>query len=187
MARFSLQKRQYILLGLAFILLLAVVYRYSPGLALIKTGNDEIAAQKERLAKYQALKEKKSRLEKEKAELDQQLSGTESFFLRGETPDLAAVDLQNRLKDLAGSSDVELKSVRVIKPPRQRKDEKKSYQEIPVKISLEVTIRQLKEILHAIAASRVLLRATDMTVKVDSRKDWLLNTDMTITGLRSQD
>ncbi len=184
MTKFALQKRQYILLAVALVLLLAVAYRYGPGLSFFDTGPDDIPVKKERLTRYLELREKKIRLEKEAGLLDRELAETEGMFLQGNTPALAAVDLQNRLKDLTRASDVELHTLQVIRPPRQKKDEEGYYQEIPVKINLKLTIRQLKEILYSIADSQTFLRVTDMTVKTDSRKEWLLNTDMTVTGLR---
>lgn len=112
--------------------------------------NAEIAVKQRKLAKYhKALREKKD-LEARLASLNRTLGRLESRLLTGDTPALAAVDIQNLLNGIAGRRAIDIKTMRVLKPDGE---DQNKYMVIPVEFSITSTVRQLKEVLYRIESS----------------------------------
>lgn len=174
----TLKKRQYILVAVAFILFLGVFYKYSP---LSGGGGDEIEDARKKIVKYQRMSVEKEMLREKLMELGKQVAKNENGLLNGTTPALAAVSLQNKLADIAGRSGITISSQRVMKPPKNKEDEKTPYIEIPVQITMTITLRQLEEMLYNIAASPIFLRVNNASLKVLKSKD--LQTNITVSGL----
>lgn len=175
-------KRQFILVGAAALLLVAVLIRYAPfpaGTGGLDGSTGDLGKQ---IAKYESRVAEKKLLEKHLLELGNQLAKAENGLLNGATPALAAVDLQNRLADIAGRSGVTIASQRVLRPPQNKEDEMPPFLEIPVQVTMTLTVRQLKEMLYQIAASSVYLHVSDAVVKT-SKNPRDLQTNITVSGL----
>ncbi len=122
-------------------------------------------------------------LNKQLVGLSKELAQAENGLLSGTTEALAAVDLQNRLAEMATRAGMTITSQRVLKANRDKKDKEQPYTEIPVQISGTASIRQLKDMLYAIAASPVFLRVSDAMFKVKNKETGVLQTDLTVTGI----
>lgn len=175
------QKRQYILIAVAIVLFIAVAVRYLlfPG----GIGGDDIATMEKKAAKLQERAAHLEILNKQLVGLSKELAQAENGLLSGTTEALAAVDLQNRLAEMATRAGMTITSQRVLKANRDKKDKEQPYTEIPVQISGTASIRQLKDMLYAIAASPVFLRVSDAMFKVKNKETGVLQTDLTVTGI----
>lgn len=181
MIRFSLtRERKYILLIGAVLLFLGLVYRIFPLFQGIYEGSDQIDAKQKQLAKYHRILGQQKQLKNRLSALSNSLKRGESKFLSGRTPSLAAVDMQNILNRITSKSGVDIKSIRVLKAVKQ---EDERYLNIPVKFSIILTLRQLKEILYAIEAPGKYLTVRAMRINVSSRKNReQLRVNMTVAG-----
>ena len=173
------KRRKYLLIAGAVVLFIALLYRFSPGLRVGET-SAEIVLKERKLAKYhKALREKKD-MEARLASLNRALGRLESRLLTGDTPALAAVDIQNLLNGIAGRSAIEIKTMRVLKP--EDEDEAK-YIVIPVEFSITSTVRQLKEVLYRIESSPKYLTIRKIRINAaKSREPEQIQSTLTVAG-----
>ncbi len=178
------RERKYILIGGAILLFFGLVYWAFPFFQGIFEGGAQIAAKEKQLAKYQRAIGEGEELKARLADLTAALERGESGFLKGRTPSLAAVDMQNILNAITAKSDVEIKSKRVLKAEKQ--DDAK-YLSIPVKFSIVPTVRQLKEILYGIETSDKDLMVREIRITVPRRKGKeQLRVDITVAGFMKE-
>jgi len=144
------KRRRYLLMAGAILLLVGFAYWSFPFLEGVQGGGTDIAAQNKRVAKYRQAIKGRGELEARIVSLNKSLTRAEAGLLTGKTAALAAVDIQNILNEIALGSGVEIKSVQILKSPKQDSD---LYVTIPVQFTVNVTIRQLKDILYKIETS----------------------------------
>ena len=166
MASFSIkldkQKKALIIIG-AVVLFIGVLYRFFPFFENIESLDDEILQKEKNLIKYRQMVQERNDLEVKLDSLNRVIENAESGLLEGKTPALAAVDVQNILKELTDKSDMEVLTMRVMKPESKEED---IYMIIPVQITIRCSVRQLKEIIYQIESSSRLLRVNDCRVRV---------------------
>jgi hypothetical protein len=179
----NLTKRQYLLISIALFLLIAVIFRTLPFLSGNSDSANDIDFQSEQISKYYRLAAEKEVAQKKLISLNQQITKAENRLLVGKTPALAAVSLQNTLSSIAKGCEVTINSQLVRKPTKPAKEEQPPYLEIPVQIAMTITIRQLKNMLHGIAAATTFLKVSEATVKVSVRDNLSLQTVLTVSGL----
>ena len=174
------KKRKYLLIAGAVLLFIALLYRFSPGLRVGET-TAEIALKERKLAKYHKTLREKKDMEARLASLNRALGRLESRLLTGDTPALAAVDIQNLLNGIAGRSAIDIKTMRVLKP--EDEDEAK-YIVIPVQFSITSTVRQLKEVLYRIESSPEYLTIRKIRIHAaKSREPEQIQSTLTVAGL----
>ena len=168
------QERKYIIIGGLILLLIGAVYRFAPeqSFSVFQSFKDEISIQEKRLEKYRQILQDRNQIEARLLSLTRSLDHAESGLLTGETPPLAAVDIQNILNEIAGKSNIEVKTMRVLNPEEPVKESPvKNYLGIPVEITLSANIRQLKEVLYKIETSPKILKISDMKIRLISNSD----------------
>ncbi|MBI5557266.1 MAG: hypothetical protein HY885_06475 [Deltaproteobacteria bacterium] len=179
----SKKKRQYILIAVAVILFIGVIIRYFTALPGLSDGSGDISLKEKKIAKLQERVENKENLQKQLIRLSKEVAQAENGLLNGKTPPLAAVDLQNRLTDIAVKAGAVISSQRVLTPATPKENEDLPYLEIPVQISMTLSMRQLQEMLYNIAAAPVFLQVTDATVKIKNKTEGALQADLTVAGM----
>ncbi len=143
------KRRRNLLAAGAVLLFFGLVYRLYPVYEGMRGGETDIAAVKNRVAKYRGVADGKEELEARLASLRQALNKAEEGLLAGKTESLAAVDVQNSLNEIAFASGVEIKSMQVLRS-QARKQEDSLYIAVPVQFSVTLSTRQLKDILYRI-------------------------------------
>ncbi|MDD5722763.1 MAG: type II secretion system protein GspM [Syntrophales bacterium] len=174
------RERKYILIGGAILLFFGLVYTGFPLFHGIADRGAQIAIKEKQLEKYRQFIEEGKGLKRRLSALTSSLRQGESGLLRGKTPALAAVDMQNILNVITQKSGVEITSVRVLKTTKQ---EGTKYLSVPVRFSIGLTTRQLKEILYGIETSDRYLTVREMDIYAPERKSReQLRVDMTVDG-----
>jgi Tfp pilus assembly protein PilO len=170
MDRFKLtRERKIILLFGAVILFAGLLYRYSPEImGNFSSLSEEIELKKKKLFQSRKILEERNALESRLVSLNRALERGENRLLTGETPALAAVDIQNTLNKMAGKIEVQISSMRVLKPEKKEED---FYLTIPVQFTLQSNIRQLKEVVYEIEASSKILRIKEIRIRALRGKD----------------
>jgi len=166
------KERKYILIGGAILLLIGAIYRFFPEIEAFQPSGEEIVLKQKKLIKYRQTVQERSQTDAKLIALNRSLERSEAGLLNGETPALAAVDIQNILNQIAGKSKVEVKAMRVLEPaePEDGPPVKAQFLRIPVQITVNSTIRQFKEILYGIETSSKLLRITEMKITAGRSK-----------------
>ena len=182
MLKFKIDKqRKYILIAAAILLLFGVIYRLFPFFQGIQEADAEIVLKERQLAKYRQMVQKGNDLQAKIISLNRTLKQVESGLLTGETPALAAVNVQNTLNEIASRSGVEIKTVRVLKPEKM---DEENYLSVPVQFTISSTIRQLKEMLYRIETSPKYLTIRKIKISVrHTRGLRRIQSNLTVAGV----
>ena len=180
------------MMAMAFLLMAGGVYRIWPQIEDIFTVDNTIEIKKKRLIKYQKMVHGAGNLEKELKLLEAALKRGEAGLLTGKTPALAAADIQKVVHEIAKKSQVEIQSVRVLKP---KEVVGSPYLSIPVQVVIRGVMRQLTQFLYQIMQSPKYLTVQQVRINVTrSRRrgkatvSELIKADITINGfLKSSD
>ncbi len=179
-------------MAMAFLLMVGGVYRMWPQTEDIFAVDDTIAIKKKRLVKYQKMLYAVGALEKELTLLESARKRGEAGLLNGKTPYLAAADIQKVVHEIAKKSQVEIQSVRVLKPKNVVGS---PYLSIPVQVVIKGVMRQLTQFLYQIIQSSKYLTVQKMRINVTRRRlrgkadvSKLIKADITINGfIKSSD
>lgn len=147
----------------AVLLLLVLIYRFFPFLENIESKDEEIVLKEKNLIKYRQMVKERNNLETKLDSLNQIIENAESGLLVGKTPALSAVDVQNILKEITDKTNLEVLTMRVMKPENNEED---PYMIIPVQITTRSSVRQLKDFIYQVESSAQLLRISDCRVRV---------------------
>lgn len=177
------RQRKYLFAALAVLILAGLIYRFLPVFQDLVPSLEEIELQERTLIKYEKMVRAGEQLDSRLASLKSTLSQLESRLLVGKTPSLAAVDIQKILHDIAQKSNIEIKSVRVLKPDDL---DEKGYLSIPVTFHMIVSVRQFKEILYLIENSQKVLSVTKVEIKFHTRKSRNIRCNITVAGYMKQ-
>ncbi len=161
------RERKYLLIGGMLLLLAGAVYRFYPSFSNVFTKSDEVIFKESQLIKYRKAVQEKKLLEAELLSTERELAKAEAALLSKGTPALAAVDIQNMMNDLGEQKDLEIKSMRVLKP---KVLDSGGYMTVPLQVKMIASIRQLKEVLFSIENSHKLLKVKNLVIRPGSAK-----------------
>jgi Tfp pilus assembly protein PilO len=178
--KFAPRNRRHMVMIAVALVSLALIYRFLPELKELVSFKEEIELKEARIIKYKKMVREGKGLARKLAALKTNLSQLESRLLSGRSPSLAGVEIQEIIQEIASRSNLRVDRVSVLKP----KDiDKTPYISIPVNFSLMLSVRQLKEVLHAIESSRVFLKVTELTVRYHRSLKWDVQCQVTVAGL----
>lgn len=153
----------------------------------------KLAAERERLVdwlqRYRAVRADTAAVNTRFAELERIRERQQSAWLAGDTPALAAVALQERVKQVATAAGAELTSTRIM--PEERSD---GLTRIAVTVDLQTRIGALRAMLHEIESGRpsLFVDALDIVRQVmigtlePGADDPMLSVRMQISGYKAE-
>jgi Tfp pilus assembly protein PilO len=178
--RISKRDKRFLQLGLLAVLLF-IFSRY----ILIPFYQQEISLREEiegmelTYEQYKKILLKKDDIEKQLSQIKQKKNKITSQFLRGDTPALAAAELQRILEQIAKSSEVKLKRVRV-----RDSDEVGEFLSIPIEVRMTTDLQKVTKFLEGIKNSNKFLYVGKLKISVKNRRDpKSLIVTMTVNGL----
>jgi hypothetical protein len=148
------------------ILLTGGVYRYAPEIPSLLVSDDAIALKMKKLSQQHQLVARQPGYQALHAGAAALLKKAEKGLLKGETPALAAVDLQNSVKTAVSRTGLEVTTFQVMKA---LEPDASGYIGIPVKFQVLSTVRQLKDVIFGIESSEKLLRIVEIETRTGSR------------------
>jgi general secretion pathway protein M len=145
-ARFSARERRLIgaaggVLGLFLVHLLVL----APFLSYRQDLQDEIAAHREKLENGQAYLARTADITRQREQLQKAYQQVHAQLVPGDTPTLAAANLQNTLHSLAGEKGVEIQSTQVM-----RDDAVGEFRRIAVRITVTGDLKPLADFLAGV-------------------------------------
>jgi hypothetical protein len=181
----KLPKRiKYILIGGGVVILLGFAYRTVPLLGSMSPSEETILKERQ-VASYRKVLQEKTKLEGRFSSLKQTVEQLESGVFVGETPSLAAADIQKIVDEITKRSDVSIKEVRVLKPEQSSFE---NYLSIPVEFSFNCSIRQLKEILyHLDTSAKYLTVSKSQLNRIGGSQNDQIQAYLTVTGIMKKD
>lgn len=117
-----------VLLGLFYLVLV------SPVVALYREYREDIAAEEERVVRYERVAEKAEQIKRQLAQIDRQISGQERGYLKGKTRSLAAAEMQEHVKRVVESNGGRLNSIQILPGKQDQED-----QSAPVSLKVQMT------------------------------------------------
>ena len=133
---------------------------------------DKFAEQRQDIEMKERTLEKYLKFIKNQAELQQTLKNltreeveTHLSLLQGETPSLAAADIQKIVDKIAETSDLEIKSVKVMNP-----GQKEDFTTIPVRVQFTSDLTRMVKFIESIETNRKLLTIPDLKIRVKNRR-----------------
>ena len=128
------KSRKYLLVAGVFLLLLGAIYRMWPSIQDLRGTGEDIRLKQKQIAKYLRVLQARDELETQIQLLKKALKKGESELFVGETPAIAAADIQKVLQKIAEKSQVSIKTVRVLKPEDEGQPQ---YLNIPVQLQAQ--------------------------------------------------
>jgi len=179
------KERKYILIVGAVLLVLGGIYRFYPDIHGVFFAEEEIAVKQRHVEKYLKIVDRSETIKKQRAQVNRKLNQMEARLISGETPSLAAVEVQNVLNEITALSNVEIISMRVMK---SKGLEETDYVRIPVLFSIQSNISQLKEILYEIETTRKLLMITELKIdSLTSKSQGIIRSTIKVEGFMKQE
>lgn len=174
-------RKWILIIGIAA-LLAVLVYRFFPGIGGLQSSDDREFIKRKELATLRELLQERSDLQTRFLALNRDLERLETGLLAGNTPALAAVDIQNTLNRIATQIGIDIKSMRILKAG---KEETSTYFSIPVEIQIQCSVSQLKELLYNIESSRKYLRINTARLAIRGvlQQDEYIFASLTVEGV----
>jgi hypothetical protein len=148
--------------GLALLAFLAMIYLFTSLNRSTHTINEALDLKQLNLAKYrQKLLEKKV-VERELLALRNTMKQAEAALLTGQTPSLAAAEIQEIVTNIANAAGAQIKTIRILQPDQSGKE---MYLAIAVEVTINSTMRQLTQLLYKLDSSAKLLRIAKLGIR----------------------
>ncbi len=145
-ARFSARERRLIgAAGGVLVLLLVYTLVISPFLSYRQDLQDEIEAHRARIENGKAYLARTADVARQRDQMQKAFQQVRAQLVPGDTPTLAAANLQNVLHSLAGEKGVEIQSTQVM-----RDDQSGDFRRIAVRITVTGDLKQLADFLAAV-------------------------------------
>ncbi len=173
------EKRFLMFLGGALIIFALYEWVATPLITGQQAVRAKIDSKKVLLSKSLAKISEKETLAAKIKRAEELMSRAEKKLLPGETPSLAAAELQRILKHIANKAKINVSSEKIISPV-----EVGEYQKIPVRITLRCLVTDLKNFLHQVESHKVTLLIPETIIKVINRRDpGKVEATLTVAGI----
>ncbi|MCL6582083.1 MAG: type II secretion system protein M [bacterium] len=126
----------------------------------------EVEDKRRRIENFSAIAEKKGIVQARLAYLKDKRQAFDQRLLSGDTPAVAAAELQTILNDMAAEHELTISSQRIINPK-----ERGILLEVPVQITTQCTITKLKEFLFEIESYPKFLSVSNLNIRVYRIRD----------------
>jgi Tfp pilus assembly protein PilO len=163
----SKRDKKFLTVGaLALLLFLVINYIIIP---FIESEQDirEGTEQKEvTLERYERIIGERTEVEKQLAQVKKKQAQLNAKLLTGSTPSLAAADMQKMLEKIAGTHDLEMKSVKV-----QDGEKQGDLLTIPLEIRLQTDLERTRKFLADIEKNQKYLTVPSLKISVQNQRD----------------
>lgn len=140
-------RRKYIILGGIILVALALAYRFVPVVQSISVSKEHIELKMQNLVKSRAAAAEGRFLERQHEALSRKRADLESGLIAGRTNALAAAHIQNVIREITETNELQLESMRVLDAEEVKES---PYVMIPVQFRLKSSIAKLMEVLYQI-------------------------------------
>lgn len=160
--KISEREKRYLSVTLILVLLfLAFKFLLGPFIAGEKQIKEELVAKQRLLDKYRGFLEDKGQVEERLKLLRVTLKSLEPRLFIGKTTSLAAAELQNLLKTLSTSNEIDIKSTKVLDTEKVE-----GYEKIPVQIIAESYVSHLVDFLYAVENHDKMLVIPELNIDI---------------------
>lgn len=173
------KERKVLLIVGVILICFGVLYRFNP-IPVFFSESDSVLIKKEKISRYKNLISRKKQIEARLASFKARLKASDDLFFNSPSASLAAVEVQNAINAAAASLEVSVKSMDVMKEVALGKDS--GYVAVPVRLSADMNIQQLKDILVKLESFPKYLTIRDLACSVSDSKNTTIGVMMTVEG-----
>jgi Tfp pilus assembly protein PilO len=179
MTTLSRRGRMLIVFGMASVLVVGIyLFVVEPLVDRAREAESRTAAREAALERRRLLIAQRPRIAEELQSVARRLESESARLLRGPTAPLAASELQKLVKDVAASSNMEVRSERVL-PATERE----GLQEVPIELIIAGSIRDTMTALYRLERTDRLLTIRDLKIRaVAVGQPRELMTTLTVAG-----
>lgn len=162
------------------LLVIGAIYRWYGDIQQLVSIQDEIEMKAQKLAKYEQILKEKEKIEAEYSSVVQAIQQSENRLLTGDTPALAAAEMQNILSKIAGESQLQIPTMRIMNPVESAHE---FYNAIPIQLTMICSIKQLRDILYKIETHEKLFVIKNLRIRSMSNYGTdAIETTLTVEG-----
>ncbi len=172
------RERKWILIGGMILLLMGAFYRFYPEMESLLSASQEIETAKMQLDRYRQIAGRKEAITARYTDLKNRIEQAEKGLLAGTTPAIVAVEIQNILNEIAGKSKLTIHQMQILK---EQKTESGAYLRVPVQVTIDSTVRELKDMLYGIETFPKVLKVTQIQIRAQQRGRGFGRVQSTIT------
>lgn len=178
----ALTKERKIILAVGVLLLaIGALYRFAPDVTAILGDDEEILLARRNIQKYRARADQMDAVQRAVRQARTNLERSESILLDGQTEALAAVHIQNIVKQIASATGIEVDSTRVLKAEKMDFDR---YQGVRVEIRFKTTIKEVNTFIYKVENHDQWLAIQSLNMNVPSAKNpEAISVKMVVMGL----
>lgn len=146
----------------------AAVYRFSPNLG--ELFRDDALFQKQiRLDKYRKLVDSEKKLTTALSSAKKVYASANRMLLQADTPAIAAVEIQERVQQIAAGQNLEIESIRFLDAVERESEVLKGYTAIPIQFSVDASTRDMARLMYDLETSDKLLSVKKTRFRVRSQ------------------
>lgn len=159
----SISRENFFLYAGGIIAGLIIIYSFAvePAYEKYLENQGKIEQKQVLLNRYKAILKQEDQLKKRVKYIKQEFDKMTTVLLVGAKPSLAASGLQAILEDIIKKARVKITNVRNKKPAK-----KETFYQIPIEITFESTLRELKDIIYNIENSDKFLLVRDLNIRL---------------------
>lgn len=179
------RQRKMIAIAGGVLLLIGIIYRFLPSFDHMIPSREDISIKEKKILSYHKKVIELDSLEGTLKEFSRTLGQLEAGLLAGDKPALAAVDIQNTIREITQRLGIEVSTMSVLKPIE---GELKTYNGIPVQFTFNSTITQLARFLHQLSTSTKILTIDSLRIlSIHQQKEGQIQSTLTVTGFMRTD
>lgn len=130
------------------------------------------------LSRYKTILKRENHIKKRVAFIKKEFGQLDKVLLTGSKPSLAASELQSILENIIKNARVSITNLKNKKP-----EERDAFYQIPIEITVECTLRELRDIIYHIENSNKFLFVRDLDVRlVKSGNPEILKSKLIVNG-----
>jgi hypothetical protein len=160
----KLKSKKTLLIAGVALLIVGGIYRFFPDTGQVL--EDDTMVQKQlKLNKYQALVGDEQKLKTALAAATQMVNSARQMLLQADTTAIAAVEIQDRVQQIAGRHGLAVEAMRFLEPVKIEAPELKEYLAVPIQFSIDATIEKVKSLLYDLEASDKLITVQEIRAR----------------------
>jgi len=163
----SKRDKRFLTVGaLALLLFLVITYIIMPFIESEREIREGTEQKEVTLEKFERIIAGRAEVEKQLAQVKKKQTQLNSKFLTGSTPSLAAAEMQKMLEKIAGTHDLEMKSVKV-----QDGEKQGDLLTIPLEIRLQTDLERTRKFLADIEKNQKYFIVPSLKISVQNQRD----------------
>lgn len=166
----QLKSKKTLLIVGVVLLIIAGIYRFFPDTQQMFE-NDTMVQKQLKLNKYRSLVADEQKLKTALTAATRTVNTARQMLLQADTPAIAAVEIQDRVQQIAGRQDLNTEGMRFLEPVKIEAPELNEYLAIPIQFSIDAPIEKVKSLLYDLETSDKLISVQEIRARAKNAEN----------------